>query len=733
MKKKTTNPTPPRGFITLPAESGQEETVMQLLKHWGADAIRDSDGTMLSPELLALGYDVYSTICLVRADQQWPQKHPDKLPQKFLMSDFVTACSSIVHIDPMEGYFREKYRIDTLHDPKTWWQVFDRTTGQEAKAADWEFDAQTGRVTIRSAQPFHLYTVNFLVYQIWDSTSMYNHITNNWTCPHVVSTEPYHPDARRHLMAYFDQWLRERPHTDVVRLTTLAYHFVLDSDPQGTDKYRDWMGYMDTVTVEALLDFEKEYGYRLTSEDFVDQGYYNATHRVPTRRYKDWMQFIHRFVIAFGRELVEKIHAAGKKAAMFQGDHWIGTEPYSPHFGKMGIDINIGAVEDGVALRRLSDSPNKEIKEARLYPYFFPDVFHPGGNPLAESLSNWLKIRRALLRKPIDRIGYGGYLSLAAQFPRFVEHVETLCGEFRTILANSRKTASYKAPVKVAVLNAWGSIRSWLNNFGSEQKFFVKRPDVVAVAGSNMLECLSGLPVEVVFLSFDEVLAGGIPDDIHVLINDGQAYTSWSGGSWWTNEKILSAVRQFVYAGGGFIGVQEPAACEYQGRFFQLSDVLGVQKETGLSVMTAAVKFSLQPQHFITADATETLDWGLEKSFVYPACKTTQVLRTGGDLHLLLTGRTCGSGRGVYMAGLPYSLANARLLYRAILWAAGREDALNKWFCTNLNTDCAYYPETGMYVVVNNTESEQMTTLFRDNGQTADITLKPCECRWFSL
>ena len=32
-------------------------------------------------------------------------------------------------------------------------------------------------------------------------------------------------------------------------------------------------------------------------------------------------------------------------------------------------------------------------------------------------------------------------------------------------------------------------------------------------------------------------------------------------------------------AGGGFIGVGEPSGYQYQGRFFQLSDVLGVEKE----------------------------------------------------------------------------------------------------------------------------------------------------------
>ena len=50
------------GGVTLPAEAGQEAVVRQLAHLWGADSIRDSDGTKLSDEMLGYGYPVYSTI-----------------------------------------------------------------------------------------------------------------------------------------------------------------------------------------------------------------------------------------------------------------------------------------------------------------------------------------------------------------------------------------------------------------------------------------------------------------------------------------------------------------------------------------------------------------------------------------------------------------------------------------------------------------------------------------------
>ncbi|MDR0498243.1 MAG: hypothetical protein LBH03_00725, partial [Holophagales bacterium] len=166
------------GSVTLPAEVGEETMVLELAGKWGADAIRDSDGTDLSQAMLDMGLEVYSTICLVRAEQTYPRAHMDHLPQKFLMSDPVTATATTIVIDPISGFYREKYSLDTKHDVKKYWEVIDRTTGELVSPDKWDFDAVTELITIRDITLFHVYTVNFLVFQIWDTTSMYNHLTN---------------------------------------------------------------------------------------------------------------------------------------------------------------------------------------------------------------------------------------------------------------------------------------------------------------------------------------------------------------------------------------------------------------------------------------------------------------------------------------------------------------------------------------------------------------------------
>ncbi len=713
-----------KGFVTVPAEIGHETDVLELAHRWGADAVRDSDGTQLPDALAEADLDVYSTICLVRADQDWPRAHPGHLVGKYLMSEPVSAVTDVVEIPLLQGYFTRKHAIDHRHDPHGWWEVMDRTAGQVLAPSRWEFVPQRESVVVRDAIPFHLYTVSFLTFQTWDSTSMYNHLTNGWKGDPIMSIDPYVPEAYRHLMAYFDRWLEKHPSTDIVRLTTLAYHFTIDSDAEGRDKHRDWLGYTDCVSPLALEDFARENGYRLTPEDFVDRGFYNNLHRVPSGRHLDWMAFIHEFVVRFGKDLTDRVHKADKRAAIFWGDHWIGVEPYSDRFQEMGVDINIGACEDGAALRRLADAPGLQEKEIRLYPYFFPDVFRDGGDPTGESRRNWAKIRRALLRRCVDRIGYGGYPSQALKFPDFVEHVAGLCDEFRMIRSVARQGAVHCAPVKVAVLNAWGKWRSWVHAFGRTQKFHFGRDDITEITGSNLLECLAGLPVDVTFISFRDIQKNGIPAGIDVIINDGDAGTAWSGGRHWGEPEIVAALRAWIYRGGGFIGVREPSAFEAGGCRFQLSDVMGVEQESGSGIETASKRAALLETHFITEDLMAPLDCFCRESYVFASDPATEVLARGANGHVLAAVHGFGGGRSVYLAGLPYSPDNSRLLYRAILWAARQESALRKAFSSNAHVDCAVYPECGVMLAANATPTEQKTQLYGLQGETKEICLK---------
>ena len=112
------------GSFTLPGEAGYEKLTLELAKRWGADVIRDSDGTVLSDEITKAGYGIYSTICIIRDHNEWAKKNPDKLQQSFLMSDPVTKEGDTVEINPLDGYFTEQFRVNTSADSLKYWQGF---------------------------------------------------------------------------------------------------------------------------------------------------------------------------------------------------------------------------------------------------------------------------------------------------------------------------------------------------------------------------------------------------------------------------------------------------------------------------------------------------------------------------------------------------------------------------------------------------------------------------------
>ena len=96
-----------KGGFTLPGEAGYEELTLKLAEKWGADVIRDSDGTRLSEEILSAGYGIYSTICIIRDHNEWAKQNLDKRQQTFLITEPVVATKDSVGL-----YFGRTSRRD---------------------------------------------------------------------------------------------------------------------------------------------------------------------------------------------------------------------------------------------------------------------------------------------------------------------------------------------------------------------------------------------------------------------------------------------------------------------------------------------------------------------------------------------------------------------------------------------------------------------------------------------
>ncbi|MGL5411616.1 1,3-beta-galactosyl-N-acetylhexosamine phosphorylase [Cetobacterium sp.] len=713
-----------KGRVTIPTDDNFIKETMEIVEAWGADAIRDCDGFKLPKEIKGTAEKIYSTYFVARGDNEWANKNREELQQTYLMTKHILATGESLEIEIMDGYFSEQVTPDTTHDIKKFWEVIDRTTEQVIKVDEWEYDKNTKRITINNTIPWHEYTVSFLAYCIWDPTQMYNHITNNWgDKPHDIPFDVRGKKTNEYVLDAMHNWLDEHPDTNVVRFTTFFYHFTLVFNDVAKEKFVDWFGYSSSISAEALDAFEKEKGYRLRPEDIIDKGYYNSTFRVPNKSYLEFIDFQQKFVAENVKKLVDIVHEEGRETMMFLGDNWIGTEPYGKYFESIGLDSVVGSVGNGTTLRMISEIPGVKYTEGRFLPYFFPDTFYEGNDPTIEARENWVTARRAIMRKPVDRIGYGGYLSLAYKFPNFIQYIGQVCDEFRTIYDNINNTKPF-CGLKVAILNSWGKLRSWQTHMVAHALWYKQ---IYSYAG--VVEALSGMSVDVNFISFDDIKEKGIAQDIDVILNIGDAGTAFSGGVNWKDEELISTIRKWIYNGGGFVGIGEPTAELYGGHFFQLSDALGVDKELGFSLSTDKYFKDEVKEHFITEDIKKEIDFGEGMKNVYATKKSTEIIcNRKGDL--MLSANEYGKGRAIYMAGLPYSVENTRILYRSLYYSSHKEKEMKKWYCDNLNCEISAYLEENKYAIINNSNESQETYVYDGNGNKELIVMQPAEIKW---
>lgn len=712
----------PKGDFTLPGEAGYEQLTLELAKKWGADVIRDSDGTQLSGEIVEAGYRIYSTICIIRQHNAFAAEHPDSQQQTFLMSRPVVARGENVTIPLMDGYFTEQFALNDTPDALRYYQVMDRTTGREVPRESWTY--ADGAVTVNHCAAWHQYTAAFLCWRVWEEINMYNHTTNGWTSEHLRQLDPRHPEAWAYLQKWLDDWCVQNPQTSVVRLTSLFYNFVWiwGSDMRNRNLFTDWASYDFTVSPAALDAFERQYGYALTAEDFVNGGKHQVTHMPPTRAKKDYMDFIQAFVAEKAKVLVDIIHKHGKEAYVFYDDSWVGMEPCGERFQSIGFDGLIKCVFSGFECR-LCAFAKVPVHELRFHPYLFPvglggaPTFSEGGAPEKDALRYWRSVRRALLREPVDRIGLGGYLHLTLDFPAFNETIADIADEFRRIKQLHKNGAPYVLPIRVAVLHTWGSLRSWTlsGHFHETDKH----------ALIHINEALSGLPVDVRFISFEDVKNGAL-QDVDVVINAGRMGDAWSGGDAWKSAELVSELTRFVYEGGAFIGVGEPSAVAGYDRLFRMAPVLGVDEDDGARVCHGRWAYELD----------HSLPIRVEEASLGNA---RHIYLTDGDTRVLcekdgvpqMTVHDFGKGKGVYMSHFTISPAATRMLLETLLYVRGLP-ANSAWLSDSAMVETAYYPKDRMLVALNNAEAETTATLYTGEGEKK-VTLKPLETRMIQL
>lgn len=131
------------GRFTLPSEENFAEKTKELAELWGADAIRNSDGTHLDEAVLALGKKIYSAYFPTRAHNEWITLHMDETPQVYLLTARILAESNAVDVPLMDGFFEEQLKPNRDADPHKYWEVVDRSHGRGRGPV--RLDARPGR------------------------------------------------------------------------------------------------------------------------------------------------------------------------------------------------------------------------------------------------------------------------------------------------------------------------------------------------------------------------------------------------------------------------------------------------------------------------------------------------------------------------------------------------------------------------------------------------------------
>ena len=205
-----------KGRVTIPTNLDVVKETLEIMDEWGADAIRDCDGTEFPQELKDTGAKIYATYYTTRKDNEWAKANPDEIQQMYIMSHFHTATEEKLEIHLMDHLYPDMLKVNTRDDITRWWEVIDRTTGEVVPVSEWSYDETTGNVVIKPAKLFHEYTVSFLAYIMWDPVHMYNAVVNDWKdVEPQITFDVRQPKTREHSLNRLRRFLESHQYVNV--------------------------------------------------------------------------------------------------------------------------------------------------------------------------------------------------------------------------------------------------------------------------------------------------------------------------------------------------------------------------------------------------------------------------------------------------------------------------------------------------------------------------------------
>lgn len=552
----------PAGFFRLDASMGPVTTFMwsrwlwpslspEQMLDWNVSRIWQNGGiASTASNLQANGMDVQGqwTFAGLNDNRYRQPEYEPFFPRTFISSFPETAPSNgVFQIPLLNGYSTNEYLLEEDAFFQAYWKVWDRTAGAAVPSQEWVY--ADGILTLHTAHAGHEYSAGFSVRDLSGMPDMWS-------------------PAFREL--YTSDWIGlPESQPNIARITYFAFYFKNLYMPTG--RFLDWYGPGHVLGRSFIEQYENRYGKPFDLDTLFDLGVPRSTNDQRHEGYREVQSLQREVTQSYAPDFNQTLHEEGRKVRFFWGDCWVGIEPSDVGFAALGFDEIVTAVSSPSDVRRLM-TVDPSIQRNNRIGFWGVQT----GNGLARFDDDWYAFLRAALRDFPEGISLGGpeLTTLLKDEPGFAATMQARFAQFRQLHALIHGEKAY-ANLKVGILNAYGALRAW--------------PRVFTMNDSVQLwNGLADLPVEVEWLSFDDIIARGVPADLDVLVNNGEPNSAWSGGTEWS-PAVVQAVEDYVANGGAFIGIDAPGV---KGSMGSLSNLLGLAYLGTVSPNAAAGVFN---------------------------------------------------------------------------------------------------------------------------------------------
>lgn len=537
-----------RPILTSAYGTWSAQEALPWLKRIGANHVWLSDGATPEDAQFFRDNGIIPVLLTLPAKRSGPTRSKNELVCLYLKTAWHEKADGLLVVDLLADYpssSKVSYVIPyQIASKDQLVRVQERETGRTLSPDAYGLAPKQGKVFIKDGTAGYSYRAVFLAAQQVHKKGRKINTFSDGTIP---SARDRHFAQIRALQEKFTS-------ASVIRPTTIQYPNFKIND-QGETKYYTWWTYHYGTHPDRLRRYEILYGARfdplLVAARHFDEGC------VSSRDYCNWVNLVRYDIHKYVKEHNDLVRRTGRRVRLFFGDQWKGIEPWLGDIDRAGYDEVVTSLDRGprtvrfltgfpARARRIARLPWVQPAESDLYPH------------TAKITAHWRWIKREMLFKCPDGITIGGLPSGIADTPIGGEYARTFC-EFKELYDLTFGKQVFTHDINVYVVTAWGKTRSWI----SASPFL----------SQTLFKHMVDLPVNMKWISFDEVIAQGIPEDATVVMLSGEPDTAWGGGHYWENPGLVRSIRSFVDNGGGLLAIGGPTV---HGETLAMADLFGV-------------------------------------------------------------------------------------------------------------------------------------------------------------